>query len=290
MAKNDRRPDGPQTHPIVPDYPADSFAGTAESYARYRVPYPQDLIDDLRARAGITSDGRLLDLACGTGQVALSMAPYFREVWAVDREPDMVAVGRRAATACGAGNVVWKVGRAEDLAAPAGVFELITIGNAFHRLNRRLVGRKAMEWLGPGGSLAVMGSSSLWTGREDWQSIAIDVVRRWTPEEPTVERRESDQPRETFEEALRFAGFSEIEEHTFPVPYVWSLDAFVGYLYSLSGVSKRVLGNRAEKMEADLRQTLLSYDASGRYSETIAFFVILARRPPTSRNLREPNT
>jgi hypothetical protein len=103
-----------------------------------------------------------------------------------------------------------------------------------------------------------MGSSSLWTGREDRQSIAIDVARRWAPAEPVVERRKSDQPRETF--------FHAIEEHTFPVPYVWSLDAFVGYLYSLSGVSKRVLGNRAEKMEADLR------------------------RPPTSLNSREPNT
>ena len=279
MAGKDPRPDNMPTHPIDPDYPAESFVGTADYYAKYRVPYPKELIDHLRASAGITGNGRLLDLACGTGQVALSMFRFFREVWAVDRELEMVETGRRGAEASGAGNVLWKVGRAEDLVAPSGVFELITVGNAFHRLNRRLVGRKAMDWLAPERCLAVVGSSSLWTGEEEWQSIAGDVIRRWTSEEPVVERKKSDQPRETFEEALRFAGFQDIEEQTFPVPYVWYLESFVGYLYSLSGVSKRVLGDRAEKFEADLRRTLLSYDAQGRYSETIEFFVILARRP-----------
>jgi hypothetical protein len=60
-----------KTAAFVPNYSDDLYTGTAEYYARYRVPYPQVLIDDLRVRAGVTGNGRLLDLACGPGRVAL---------------------------------------------------------------------------------------------------------------------------------------------------------------------------------------------------------------------------
>jgi SAM-dependent methyltransferase len=141
----------------TPDYPAEAFAGTARYYARYRVPYPQVLLDDLRARAALTGAGRLLDLACGPGRVALPLAPFFREVWAVDREPEMVEVGREEAGRRGTTNVRWLVGRAEELEAPPGACELTTIGEAFHRLDRWLIARRALAWLAPGRCLATLG-------------------------------------------------------------------------------------------------------------------------------------
>lgn len=269
----------PRIHPVVPDYPEDAFAGTAEYYARYRVPYPPALFDTLCRRAGITGAGRLLDLACGTGQVALPLAPRFREVWAVDQEPDMIRVGRRAAAAAGIDNVIWQQGRAEEVAAPAGGFELVTVGNAFHRLHRRLVGRKAIEWLAPGCCFAVLGSNSLWTGTADWQPIVRDVVARWRCGTPSGRRNKPNEPTESFEQALQEAGLEEIARSTFPVSQVWSLDALVGYLYSLSGVSRRVLGDNAAPFEADLRQALLAYDETGAYAEVVEFFLILCRRP-----------
>jgi SAM-dependent methyltransferase len=55
-------------------YRKDLFKGTAEYYDRFRPPYPSVLLDDLRARVPILGTGRLLDLACGTGQVAFSLA------------------------------------------------------------------------------------------------------------------------------------------------------------------------------------------------------------------------
>ncbi len=163
---------GPHEHQIVPDFPQDAFAGLAELYDTYRIRYPQSLIDALCTGAGVTGDGLLMDIACGTGHVALPLSPHFREVWAVDQDKGMVDAGRRAAAATGVGNVRWMVGRAEDLEAPAGAFQLITIGNAFHRLHRRLVAEKAKTWLAPDGWLAVLGSNSFWTGPEPWQATA----------------------------------------------------------------------------------------------------------------------
>ena len=57
---------------VQPDFPVDAFAGTATYYARYRVPYPAALLQDLLARAGLTGAGRLLDLPCGPGRIALA--------------------------------------------------------------------------------------------------------------------------------------------------------------------------------------------------------------------------
>ena len=53
------------------EFRRDLYRGTARDYDRFRVPYPRSLVDDLAERSGAACRGRLLDLACGTGQVAL---------------------------------------------------------------------------------------------------------------------------------------------------------------------------------------------------------------------------
>ena len=122
---------------VQPDFPVDAFAGTATYYVRYRVPYPAGLLQDLLARAGLTGAGRLLDLACGPGRIALALAASFRDVWAIDREAEMIEVGQHEATQRGVHNITWMVGKAEDLQAPPASCALITIGEAFHRLDQQ---------------------------------------------------------------------------------------------------------------------------------------------------------
>ena len=265
-----------------PDFPAYLFAGTARYYAAYRVPYPRELLDDLRSRARASGSGRLLDLGCGPGRAALAMAPFFQEVWAVDWEPEMIEVGQEEAGQRGVTNVRWIVGRAENLEAPPGSFELITIGEAFHRLDQRLIAARALEWLPPGGCLATMGCESIWRGAEEWQSLVAAIVNGWTGQSvgtPIETNANGTQPGgPPHGEFLRAAGF-DIESYEFFVPYVWTLESIVGNLYSTSIASKRVLGDRAEAFEADLRRALVAYDSTGRYRETLRFGYTLARRP-----------
>ena len=169
------------------EMPPKLFAGTAESYARYRAPYPDELLHDLRHRAGITGEGRLLDLACGPGRVALPLATCFSEVWAVDQEPEMVEVGRMHAKRQGLTNVRWIVGRAEEVEAQPSSFELITIGEAFHRLDQRLIAERATAWLAPGGGLATLGCFSLMQGQEPWHETLRAVIRPWTDHGATAQ-------------------------------------------------------------------------------------------------------
>ncbi|PZS31207.1 MAG: class I SAM-dependent methyltransferase, partial [Pseudonocardiales bacterium] len=151
------------------EFRSDLYQGTAEFYDRFRPGYPRSMLDDMVRRAAVSGRGRLLDLACGTGQVAFGLADAFSEVWAVDQEPDMIRLVRGKALPAGAGHVRAMVSAAEDLAAPLRAFELVTVGNAFHRLRREAVAAGAFGWLRPGGCLALVWADSPWTGDQDWQ-------------------------------------------------------------------------------------------------------------------------
>src|SRR5580693_10591272 len=107
-----------------PDFRADLFRGTALSYDAYRPTYPRDLIDDLAAWSGADGTGRLLDLACGTGQVAFALRDRFAEIWAADQEPDMIDMASSKAAASGdAARFRFVTGAAEDLDLPPGTFD-----------------------------------------------------------------------------------------------------------------------------------------------------------------------
>jgi 2-polyprenyl-3-methyl-5-hydroxy-6-metoxy-1,4-benzoquinol methylase len=80
---------------LPPNLRPDAFAGLADDYVRYRLPYPRELLEGFLDEARVREGARLLDLACGPGRLALPIADRFAEVWAVDLEPDMIEAGRR---------------------------------------------------------------------------------------------------------------------------------------------------------------------------------------------------
>ena len=264
--------------PPAPNFPKDAFIGTARYYAQYRPPYPNSLLDDLRIRADITEEGRLLDLASGPGRVALALAPYFREVWAVDQEREMIDIGCEQAKSAGVTNVQWIVNRAEDLEAPSRFFNLITIGEAFHRLDQRIITLRTLDWLETGGSLAILWYVNFWRGNEGWQQLATDVVSKWTGRRTGTRSEQIAHP-VPFKKILETYGFEHVAEYEFRVRHVWTLDALVGFLYSTSGVSKHALGDKAEDFEADFRSSLIAFDSCGQYEETARFGYLFGSSP-----------
>src|ERR1700685_1646394 len=132
------------------EFRRDLFRGTALDYDRFRLPHPRSVIDDLARRSGATGHVRLLDLACGTGQVTFALADRFGEVWAVDQEPDMTSLVRQKDRSAGLGHIRVLTSAAEDLPAPEGFFDLVAIGNAFHRLPRAAVAARTRGWPRPG--------------------------------------------------------------------------------------------------------------------------------------------
>ncbi len=266
-----------------PNLQPDAFAGAAAAYARYRPPYPKALFGDLITRAVVGPRGGLLDLACGPGRVALDLAASFETVWAIDLEPEMVEVGKREAARRRVRNITWIVGRAEDLAAPSGAFDLITIGEAFHRLDQTLVAQKALGWLKPGGGLATLGSEGMLAGRGAWQATVAQVAHRWMarafPEGWAVACLGAQMGPGDYERVLRGAGFIDVESRPFEEPREWTFEEIRGYLQSTSVCSKRALGIDFEAFEAELRVALFEHAESPTFHETLSWGYTLGRKP-----------
>jgi len=89
-----------------PEFPKDAYVGTARYYAKYRVPYPKVMMDDLIDRAGVKTGSRLLDLACGPGRVSIPLAASFESILSVDIEPEMIEMGEKIAIGKGVTNII----------------------------------------------------------------------------------------------------------------------------------------------------------------------------------------
>ncbi len=250
----------------APEYRPDLYEGTAEFYDRYRPGYPSALFDDLLDRATIGDRGRLLDLACGTGQIAFALADRFDEVIALDQEPEMVTFAAAKANALGITNVSWMVGPVES-AVVDGAFTLITIGNAFHRLARQKVAERATSWLAPGGHLALLWSDSPWRGSAPWQQVVDETMREWARHAGATNRAPADWEaaldRDPTSDVLRRAGLRTVGRYEFPVDRTWSVEALLGFVYSTSTHSRVALGDHLAAFEETLRDRLLAVEPNG---------------------------
>lgn len=261
----------------------DLYRGTAAHYDRYRLPYPGEMLSDLVSQISPSGQGRLLDLACGTGQLAFPLAPWFAEAWAVDQEPGMIDVVRAKASGTGNTRVKPAVSSAEDFQAGAGAFETIVIGNAFHRLRREVVAQRAYEWLQPGGYLALCWSFSPWDGILEWQRVFSSLLDRWknalgathrVPARSSHARRELPDAELLMDHRFRMVGRRE-----FMVEQRWTVPELAGLIRTTSFLPGSVLAEHGAEFDADLESTLRPYTVNGQLTDSVSFAYDLARRP-----------
>lgn len=149
----------------------------AEAYERFIVqnifvPWSRDLIQRARPEQG----DRVLDLACGTGIVARSVAPLVGEegkVAALEISPDMLTVARSLAPADGPG-VEWHEGSGTEMPFPDSSFDLVFCQQGLQFFPDQQAGlNEVRRVLEPGGRAVV----STWRDLEDQPFMkAIDTV------------------------------------------------------------------------------------------------------------------
>ncbi|HEV7524056.1 MAG TPA: class I SAM-dependent methyltransferase, partial [Acidimicrobiia bacterium] len=242
-----------------PSFRPDLYRGTAADYDAFRLPYPRALLDDLCRRVAPSGSGRLLDLACGPGTLTFALNDRFAEVWAVDQEPGAVEFARHKSERLGVKNVRWMTARAETVDAGE-AFELVTIGTAFHRLDRRQVAGRSARWLRAGGHLALLWSDTPVAGPAPWQQVLAEIFVDWSRRleaddriPPDLQTHLDELPHAT---VLEEAGFSDVRRYEFTEVHDWTVDALIGLMYSTSVLSRVVLADRAGAFEADMRQRL----------------------------------
>jgi SAM-dependent methyltransferase len=263
-------------------YRTDLYEGTAHFYDRWRPPYPQGLLYDLCERVPLTGRGRLLDLACGTGQVTFALSERFAEVWAVDREEEFVTFGRRKAEALGVENTRWLTGPVETVPL-GGHFQLVVAGNAFHRLNRRVVAGRMLTWLEQGGGVALISSNGPSHGDRPWQVAMAQLLDDWTHRVGAAGRVpagwEEAIAQDPHEQVLRRAGFDYVGKFEFAGVRSWSLESLIGYVFSTSFLNHKVLGTKTSEFEHELADRLLPFASDKGFEESTSWAYDFARKP-----------
>src|SRR6185295_14682173 len=115
------------------------FLGAAPYYVRGRLPYAPGLAGAMARALDLDGSGRLIDVGCGPGIIALRLAHLFEEVVGVDPDAGMLAEAERRAIEHGAANATWERLRAEELPAGLGSFRVATFAASFHWMDRDLV-------------------------------------------------------------------------------------------------------------------------------------------------------
>jgi SAM-dependent methyltransferase len=258
----------------------DLFKGTAEYYDRYRPRYPPVLLEDLVARVG-GRRSRMLDLACGTGQLAFPLAASFDEVVALDQEAELVEFGRVQAEQRGVDNIQWIVGTAETFPLE-GAFDLVAIGNAFHRLDRPVVARRLVTRLADRGCIALVWSDGPMVGSQPWQQALDDTLERWRDELGVRDRAPagwaSAIERLPHRQVLSDAGLAYEGRFEFSAMQRWTVDALIGFVFSTSVLSRPTFGDQADAFAADVRAQLLALSPDDRFDQELTYAYDLARR------------
>ncbi|NEU58351.1 class I SAM-dependent methyltransferase [Halorussus sp. MSC15.2] len=236
------------------------FDGTEEYYAEYRPDYGERVVRYLEDRFELDESASVLDLGCGTGQLAIPLAARVGEVVGMDPNEEMLREARRKAREAGVENVEWVVGSDADLReglwSDLGTVRLTTMGRSFHWMQQGATLDCVHRMTEPGGGVATVADTEWLTrGVEDWEAAAYDVADEYLDDLPerTGPVEEYDDP---WDELLEARGFADVEVRTLRVEREWTIDEAVGYVFSLSFCSPERFGDEKDAFEADLRERL----------------------------------
>lgn len=256
------------------------FEGSAAYYPRGRLPYAPYLAEVLVEALRLDGRGRLLDVGCGPGTLALGLAHLFREVVGVDADDEMIAEAKRRAAEAGVADTSrWIHTRAEDLPADLGTFTVATFGNSFHWMDRDAVAAAVRSVLEPGGVLVHI--SDLKT---ETRSVAglphpavpypaiTDLVRRYLGPVQRAGQGVILHGTPSGEAAvLTRAGFTAPARYVVPgqQPLVRAIEDVVAWTFSMSSSAPHLFGEHRDAFEADLSRLLRDASPAGLFSERL---------------------
>jgi SAM-dependent methyltransferase len=221
----------------------------AEAYPN-RPPYPTAIFD-LLADLIVDTPRAVLDVGCGTGDVARPLAARVERVDAVDISEAMIAQGRRQPGG-DAPNLIWIHATVEEapLSPP---YALITAGESLHWFDWEAVFPRFADALMPNGVLALIG--------RNWETDAqreMPIIGRYST------NREF-RPYNLVDELSARGFFEQLGQRRFgPEPWRPTIAEYIECRHSQNGLSRERMGDAAGAFDAELRAALLDLCREGR--------------------------
>lgn len=253
------------------------YRGSAPYYLRGRAPYAPELAERIADALSLDGTGRLLDVGCGPGIVALALAPWFAEVVGLDPDAAMLAEAAARASAIGIENARWIQARAEDLPLGLGTFRAVAFAQSFHWMDRPLVAATVSDMLEPGGALLhinIAENPSPEAMRLPWPTPPYAEIRALLRRRLGPVRRAG---RGVLREGtpggeaaiFREAGFTLSSRLVMAPtePLVRDVDDIVAWVYSRSDSAPHLFGDRLGDFETELRQALHQAGPDGRFAD-----------------------
>lgn len=267
------------------------YKGSAPYYARGRLPYAPGVADELARILGLDGHGRMIDVGCGPGTVALMVAHLFEEAVGVDPDADMLAEAERRAAEAGVHHVRWVKARGEDLPFDLGTFRVATFAQSFHWMDRPRVAANILGMLEPGGALVhvsdvkedrPVSGSTLPHPEPPYDAIRALVRRFLGPVQRAGQGLLRHGTPDDEAAVLSRAGFTGPTYLRIPArgTLVRAEDDVVAWAYSMSGSAPHLFGDRRDGFEADLRHLLKNAAPEGLFAESLPDTEVLVWRTP----------
>ncbi|MBV8921554.1 class I SAM-dependent methyltransferase [Bradyrhizobium sp.] len=253
------------------------FASTVGLYEELRPPYPPAFFATVAQNLNLSKQHALIDLGTGPGLLALGFGAYVGRITGVDPEPEMLAAARAAAARQGQALTLIE-GRAEDLGAEIGRFDLVTIGRALHWMDEAALGPLFRRLAAADGVIAVCASFPAQDGRNAWLDAYSTARRAWSDPKLWTESRRGERAHRELASVLTGSGFHAAETIAVETAHEVGVARLARRLLTFSSSSPAALGDRMDAMLADVEQRLSRFAREGTLTEVVVSTAQIARR------------
>ncbi|MBO8185308.1 class I SAM-dependent methyltransferase [Streptomyces spirodelae] len=215
------------------------FSGdVAEYYAKFRRGYPPQALDALQTAFSLTTDDIVLDLGCGTGQLAIPLTSRVGSVIGMDPEPDMLRFARDTAASCDVHNATWVLGADSDVPVLSELMgqrslAMAVMGQALHWMDHQELFRALFPLIRPGGGIAVIANGTpLWLQDTEWSRVLRTCLEGYFGTKLKASCGTGASDRDRYAQALEAAGFEGVHESVITYSDELSFDQLIGGVYS----------------------------------------------------------